>query len=348
MARPETDGRHHCLRASIVTNKLSQEVEQLRQNLECNHCGAIFIGTPAQARHVKYEQTKVYCALSCRHAAARKRLSTPIPDRGPCLQCGQMFQSRSPTKKYCGMACYTSSPQFRAMIKRNRTLNAAQRRKISETLRTGEYVPCLECGETIYKKRSQRTKKYCSKACYRAYMAKRFDRWIANPQQMALPQCYDEFMIEDELPCLIGGCGWVGRHLGGHVQLAHGILADDFKRAAGFNISTGLVGFELHKLLVETNTGKGDRERVIAAAEGSYRRNPRGYYSSEAREHHAKARALMGHGPMVSCQGCGTIFQQSTPFGRAKYCNTECRDQTYKEQRLWKTVKRQRNDRLMA
>ncbi len=170
-------------------------------------------------------------------------------------------------------------------------------------------------------------------------MAKRFDRWIANPQTMALPQCYDEFMTVDELPCLIEGCGWVGRHLGTHVQLAHGILADDFKRAAGFNLSTGLVGAELHKLLVEINTGKGDRERVIAAGEISNRHGLRGYYSSEASEHHAKARALAGNGPQRTCRGCGAIFQQSTPFGLAKYCTIECRERTYKKQRSAKAMK---------
>ena len=313
--------------------RISEQVKKSRTTLCCGHCKAIFTGTTSQANHLKYEQIAAYCSPICRRAAFRKKICTEIPQRGPCKHCGEMFKSRT-SKQYCGMDCYTSSRAFKAHTKRIQKLSHVPRDKY------GEYIGCLECGEEIYRKPSGRNK-YCSKACYRLYMAKRFDRWIANPQEMSLPQCYDEFMIQDELPCLIEGCDWVGQHLSAHVNLAHGIIADDFKRAAGFNLSTGLVGLSTHKKMVERNV-QVDQLMPFWGVEVTNKKI-HSYYSEEAREHHKKARALLGHGPQRECLGCGKIFQQGTVFGRALYCTFECRDDTYARQRIKSTKPRERD-----
>lgn len=315
---------------------MADQIEALRQGLVCGHCAAVFIGTYSQARHFRYEGRSPYCSTVCRHAALRKKLCTEVPSRGPCKNCGEAFRSRT-AKQYCSMDCYMASDAFRQMQKNNsqkmerqwRALTPEAREKISDKLRTGEYIECLECGESIYRKKSGRNK-YCGKPCYRKYMARRFDRWVANPQNMALPQCYDEFMTQEELPCLIDGCDWSGKHLSVHVNQAHGITADEFKRAAGFNLGTGLVTTELHEAMsvrrqnCTVPTGPGFPKHLVR------------YVSLEAKEHQKKARALMGNGPQRHCQGCGVVFTQSTPFGRAKYCTIECRDESYANERRGK------------
>ena len=308
---------------------MNAELVRIRDNLICGHCAAIFRGSDSQARHVKYEQCKAYCSDACRHAALRKKFSKPVPDRGPCKHCGQMFRSRR-AKQYCSLGCYTQSDAFRrhTIEIQKKSLTPEARAKQAASARTGEFGECLECGGAIYKIRSH-PKKFCSQTCYRAYMAKRFDRWIANPMEMALPQCYDEFMDSEELPCLLEGCDWQGHHLGLHVNLAHGLSADDFKRASGFNKGTGLVGSKLHKRLVETNADKGSVERIIPAGQLFDRSKIKYYWSLEAREHQAKSRALSGNGPKRQCAGCGIFFQQSTPFGWTKYCTIECRTLSY-------------------
>ena len=68
-----------------------------------------------------------------------------------------------------------------------------------------------QCGAKI--KNRNYIKKFCSKDCRRLHYAERFDRWVANPETLALPQCYDEFLMQEELPCLIDGCEWKGKHL---------------------------------------------------------------------------------------------------------------------------------------
>jgi hypothetical protein len=49
-------------------------------------------------------------------------------------------------------------------------------------------------------------------------------------------------------------------------------------------------------------------------------------------------------GPERVCAGCGVIFRQSTPFGRALYCSVECRDTAYAEQRKRKAKVRSRDE----
>jgi hypothetical protein len=161
-------------------------------------------------------------------------------------------------------------------------------------------------------------------------MAKRFDRYIASPEAVALPQNYDEFLLNEELPCLVEGCSWQGRGLGLHVNLAHGITAADFKRICGFNKGTGLIPPDMAKLLSE-------RALTGVALLNNYTPNPhahpKGYsLSLEGKEHYNKTQALIRateKGPMRICCGCGTEFQQSTPFGHAKFCTKTCRRSAY-------------------
>jgi len=250
-----------------------------------------------------------------------------------------MFSSRNTQKIYCSLKCYTSSTQFKAMLATNREkiiptapeLSREMREKIAAKLRRGEMVPCLECGIEVYRKRCHIGKrKFCTTVCYRAYMAKRFDRWIANPESLALPQCYDEFLDREELPCIVEGCGWRGKALTLHVNQAHGIRADEFKRAAGFNLGTGVIARPLAEIL----QGR-EKQGVAGPLLGAFDRSaglPKNfvrYWSIEAREHRAKNRALAGYGPLRTCRSCGVKFQQSTPFGKAVYCTRVCRDDDY-------------------
>lgn len=308
-------------------------------NLACGHCAGIFLGTYKQEWNQRRASTTPFCSDICRTAFMASRLRMPIPNKGPCRNCGAHFSSRS-EKLFCSMKCYTGSSQFSAMLAAARVKSARPQSvgKRAAKLRQGEDVPCLECGEEFYRKRAtdrRPARKFCTTVCYRSYMAKRFDRFIANPETLALPQNFDEFLDLDELPCLVDGCGWAGKHLSVHANLAHGIRADDFKRATGFNLGSGLIGSDLarrlserarHGVAVEPDLQVA-QERTRALGEGSLL----AYASLEGREHHAKARALVATlpGPSRTCRACGVSFLQTTPFGRTLYCTRDCRDSFY-------------------
>jgi hypothetical protein len=297
--------------------------------LTCGHCSAAFIGTRRQQDRVKETGRSSYCSEVCRFAFLRSKFSTPVPTRGPCLTCSKPFQSRREAK-FCGMKCYTGSRQFTELLADARTAPRACGRP-----KQGQATPCLECGAEVYAKPSEKTKKYCSRACYRAYMAKRFDRHIANPEALALPQGYDGFLDRNELPCLVEGCGWSGRHLSLHMNYTHGIKAEEIKRAAGFNKGTGLIAKPLAQVLQgrdKVGVAADERMRLLGSQFLPSAGRVVAYRSLESAEHRAKVRALKcaaGAGPTRMCVGCGCSFQQSTPFGRAKHCTRECRAQRY-------------------
>ena len=339
---------------------MNAELEALRDNLECGHCGAKFKGSDSQAWKVKYERRTVYCSDVCRKAASSQKAREQAvregkkPRKGvlagPCKTCGKMFESRI-DKMFCSMDCYTKSKQFMDMLAENRKkimpeapeLSAAMRAQIAAKLQKGQNVQCLECGAEFYQKRPSKGKparKFCSTICYRSYLAKRFDRWVANPEGMALPQCYDEFLDREELACVVEGCDWKGKHLTLHMNQAHGVRADEFKRAAGFNLSTGVIAKPLAEALrerevvgVAANMDDADRAAALALSQEALAANQIRYRSLEGREHAKKARAMLGPGPQRTCSGCGKVFQQSTPMGKALYCSRECRDNAYAEQR---------------
>jgi len=329
---------------------------RLRYDLDCGHCGARFSGTYHQRKHSRSRNGTVpYCSDACRQAATRKRMCKPIPEMGPCPTCSKMFHSRRPDKIFCSMDCYLDSPQLKRMLRKNleKIADAECRARIADTLCTGRYIPCLECGKEIYQKNKGKNK-FCGQVCYRAFMAKRFDRWVANPEDMALPQCFDEFLDQEELPCLLGGCDWAGKHLSMHVNFAHGIKASEFKRAAGFNLGTGVISKDLAQWFQQRDwqglatpgvDGESIREKgaLAMAARARDREAPTiRYISLESREHQRKARVFLPPGPERDCIGCGRTFRQSTPMGRQMYCSKKCRSDSYTRKQKQKAKTRSR------
>lgn len=294
--------------------------------LTCPHCRVEFLGTRSQIKHNKYEGRVAYCSDICRKTAVSSKLRKPMPTHGPCPTCGNMFESRT-SKIFCSQSCYGASATFAAMREANVVKAARSTAKNMEEFRERNTIHCLECDAPFYHPPAKR-KRFCSNLCSRTYMAKRFDRWVASPERIALPQNFDEFLTQNELPCLVEGCGWVGRSLSGHMNQAHGVPAHEFKRAAGFNIGTGVISAELSaELSQRPNVGVG----LNCHDRSSLTTNPptRRYISLEAREHQRKARLMQTGGPVRTCAGCSKSFQQSTAFGKAQYCSRECRDTAY-------------------
>ena len=265
------------------------------------------------------------------------------PIRGRCLECDVLFRSYDKKKKFCSMACYAKSPLMKETIRLSNE-KAAARARIKAGLKPGERPSkrCLECDEKFYVRPSQyKSKKYCSQVCYRAYMAKRFDRWIADPQGIALPQCYDEFLIKGELPCLIDGCDWIGENLGNHVNFTHGITASEFKRMVGFNEKTGLITPRLFKMFSERAKKTIAKHGVSAAflenngsSVGPHKR------SLEAKEHSGKALALRvaeydeSTARTSLCRQCQKEFRHNPLSAVRLYCNDACRTAYYRGRRF--------------
>lgn len=292
-------------------------------NLTCHHCSCMFLSRSIETR---------YCSSICRSSGRRSKRE--ILTYGPCPTCKKIFDSVR-EKRFCSIKCYTTSEEFLSRVKKQaRTALEAALAKRGQILREREERQCLECGVAFYSKPSDKRHWFCSRAHYRSYMAKRFDRWVASPQSIALPQNYDEFLTQEELPCLVEGCSWVGKSLGFHVNAAHGITAEEFKRAAGFNKGTGLVTPELSEKIASRphlHIPISERPWMIPQLpiEGSVTRVP---LSLEAREHAVKSRALLKEtstGPERSCRGCNKKFVQNSPLGLTKFCSVQCRQDFY-------------------
>jgi len=314
----------------------------------CKHCEVLFLPTWRQRKRLRSKVNagkRACCSPACGSAVNAASKRKPKVLYGPCPTCGERFESRYSGKKFCSLKCYHGSGQFkahsRAAIRKATEASvrrAAERRKEKPTQKVAEKLgrtlyKCLECGVEWLGKRSNK-RKFCSLDHYRAYMAKRFDRWIASPQKIALPQAYDEFLLQDELPCLVDGCDWVGQLLSNHMNFAHGVPADEFKRAAGFNLKTGVVGREVHLKMCE-------RPHILLAfrdpqsrynQERGHRAPLKHYCSLEGREHGAKGRILCEatvDPPSRICRSCGVEFKQSSPYGLTKYCSMRCRSHFY-------------------
>lgn len=281
----------------------------------CTHCETEFLATPKQVENSRAGR-RAYCSPACSRANNEAR--RPVANYGPCPQCGEMFASKYP-KTHCSMKCLIKSPAHRQRLIDNNAKKMATRVDVA----------CLECGKEFKRKASSKNKNWCCREHYRIYMAKRFDRWIASPQEMQLPQAYDEFLTQTELPCLIKGCGWSGGSLGMHMNVTHGITAEDFKRAAGFNLGSGLVSPDVSRALSERPHLKFSNIAPARAALSAPR--TKNYVSFEAAEHQAKARALLcsDAGPTQTCKQCSRPFTQSTPYGRTLFCQTSCRSLFY-------------------
>lgn len=197
-----------------------------------------------------------------------------------------------------------------------------------------EVMSCLNCEKEVLRRTGVNKKhhKYCSMVCYREYMAARFDRYIASPESLALPQNYDEFLSRDELPCLIEGCGWSGQRLSNHMNLTHGIKKQKFKEMAGFNATTGVCTPDQSRKMSEGRIGIGWGADYMDYLRSLQRRGvvpPDSYEPRlEAKEHMAKARALMVRPEReFLCVGCGGVIKTTALI--KKYCTTECRDRHY-------------------
>lgn len=335
---------------------MNAELIKIRDNLVCGHCSCVFIGSDSQAWKVKYEQKVVYCSSICRVSAVRNKLQKPIPSN-ICQHCNKEFFSRT-SKQFCNLQCYTSSNKMKEHIKtisekltgfafmseESKNFLAEKNRERAKLSRTN--VNCLDCGNEINKIKSSR-KKFCDIGCYRSYMTKRFDRFIANPQGMALPQCYDEFLDKTELSCPFDNCNWVGKHLSLHVNQTHGVNALDFKRAMGFNLSTGVISKDLAEDLRKRDLVGVAMQQYDTPLEKAKNKisNIVKYVSLESIEHQKKSRfVLMSEvGCLRVCIGCGVEFNQSSIFGKALYCSKRCRADTYNKKARKTTGERNRN-----
>lgn len=309
---------------------------------KCSHCGAIFTPSVRMAKRIRAEGNngavhRHACSHACMCALISSGKKRPYPYWADCPTCHAHFGSRQP-KKYCSLRCYTTSPEFLSRLKAHRderSTRAGEHSKRSDPVGWA----CKSCGVVTYSPPAKaRYRKFCGQSCYREYMARRFDRWIASPQSMALPQAYDEFLSQEELCCLIEGCGWKGQWLSHHMNFAHGTPAKEFKRAAGFNLTTGVITPRLFKTLSSrahvhmafAGPGAAEQRRANGRkARGSVRE----YHSLEGAEHSAKARALMymtiSPPPARECRGCGATFTPGPIAWAAKFCTFECRDRHY-------------------
>ena len=283
-----------------------------------------------------------FCSDSCRVTAERRRKRYLL---GPCPTCGQIFPSRHRGKQFCSLACYLGHPSATARLREfneERTAKADAALVLRSDATSVRIEPgkvsrlCPQCEKPT----GHRKRRYCSSDCRRLYFAARFDRFIASPEKLALPQCYDEFLMQEKLPCLVEGCEWVGQNLSYHVNVAHGIKADQFRELAGFNMHTGLIGTGLRKFFSDKakkfwEDGKwgpnaGGHEPFAPG-------HPQAPYQlrSEGAEHVVKARAIrMTSGPSqppVPCRQCGKLVTQPA-MGRCLYCSVRCRTRFYQEQ----------------
>lgn len=242
-----------------------------------------------------------------------------------CQHCSREFESKNRDRKFCSISCYRSSDYYREVRKK----------LVEKVSKPKELNTCLNCGKERYLPPHQAKKqKYCNKICGREYMANRFDRYIANPEALALPQNYDEFLTKDELPCLIADCKWRGQNLANHVNRTHGIPRDRLKELGGFNKSSGLVSKKLAK---KFSRHARTAQRIAYArhnVEKMLEVHKASNFSSvkkkrtvrlEGKEHAAKAwieRSFEKEELDGKCPACGKAF--TTTMTWQKYCSIKC------------------------
>ncbi len=347
-------------RTVALTEKDDMSRETLQTYLfKCANCEVSFEsrnrGQLASSRNGR----NVYCSEQCRNVMSRKIEQNRGAGRytcGPCPTCNNTFLSRTRGKRFCSMVCYTKSEELLLRLSES---NAAKAK---------DWI-CHQCGQEAPRKR-----KFCNDFCRRRFYAERFDRFIANPERIALPQNYDEFLNRDELPCLVEGCDWVGVGLGGHVNRTHGIDSDKFREMVGFNASTALMGVAARERRSEIMCSLIEQgivtPVVVPPASQPKERKP---LRLEGREHVMKAMAVNGtlqklhaasaaymrseagrrmasetvkrtaaNMPKVTlvCNECGEQYQ--TPKNckfRSKFCSMKCRNKT--SNRKWRKIRKQ-------
>lgn len=157
----------------------------------------------------------------------------------------------------------------------------------------GETRPCAHCGKDFYLTRTmiKRKAKTCSRVCWRAWLAARFDRAIAHVEELENVSGYDEFLSGARLHCLVAGCEWFGHNLALHMNQSHGKCVEEVKAIAGFNKGTALVSATMARNLSLRNNG-GSIESIAVAREHSRRSGCKQEVRQEAIEHMEKAAAL--------------------------------------------------------
>jgi hypothetical protein len=252
-----------------------------------------------------------------------------------------MFQSRKPKKKFCSLECLRRSDY------QNEMLRLEQTGQPTDQLKAGRKILRNMCLNNCGRPTKRLHKKFCGERCYREYLAERFDRWIASPGTFEELANYDEFLTQEELPCLLEGCGWTGQGLCWHMNFVHGVPAVEFKKLAGFNAQSSVMGKALQdqfktslarRMKIWANRGYlpgfNDPEEFKAAlAKGRKRKaaTAKGQPPEERREtleHRAKAKILMlaTHGSERTCRNCKGRFVQPHLVGRsAYYCSDGCK-----------------------
>lgn len=316
----------------------------------CGGCAKAFVPTDSQRRNRRWNgngNNVSYCSAPCRHTAVGRKCRTPDPEgvdrstvkgksgpvRGPCKRCGCLFRSASPSKVFCSMGCYLGSDEFQTMVRENaKRINETKRAAAgsADPTKATVVVVCQHCGGERELPFSRRSQRFCNKRCRRGFYAARFDRWIANPESIALPQNYDEFLDRDELPCVIEGCGWVGPHLSQHCNHVHGVNAAQLKEMLGFNKGTGLCGRAFSAFLA----GRPNQDMIKEFRHtGPIPQRPHDL-RAEGRERARKASSLMANSidpskPPKPCRHCGKPVPQMV-MGVAYYCDVACRDAVYR------------------
>lgn len=93
-----------------------------------------------------------------------------------CPNCGRAFSSKRAGKKFCTVACYVASPQFKLARER-------ERKPVDNT--------CARC-RTVFQTSSKQRRKFCTDACRRRHYEERFDRFVASPEALRDMQAFDE------------------------------------------------------------------------------------------------------------------------------------------------------------
>lgn len=208
--------------------------------------------------------------------------------QGTCEHCGHPFSYRkacNPPKRFGSYECYFSSDKFKSNIK-----NAHK-----ATRERGNKVVCTcGCGEEFHrppsKAKRNNGKAFYSTHCKRKYFNERFDRFVATDATFSDVTGYDEFLSQNELPCLVEGCHWSGKNLSTHMNHAHGLTAAQFKERCGFNVRTGVIGANYRLHLQNSGTKHLPKTGPRHAPRGA---NKGFKFRREGIEHHRKSRALM-------------------------------------------------------
>lgn len=232
--------------------KIAEENEAKKQVTPCKVCGSVGV------------KNKGMCGPCYSKEYLHSDLGKKFEKK--CPICGKIFR-RFHKQEHCSHACYVQSPQFKAA--KERFSKECEEARITKT--------CMNCGET-YTVRPSREKgghktyttdygkvyrskppKFCCRACYREYMASRFERFRGEAITLDTPEGYNEFLSKKRLCCPIHGCEWEGVNLSTHFNLEHNIPAEEAKALLGFNRTTGMVTTEYSKKLTERSTGLGNK-----------------------------------------------------------------------------------------